>query len=232
MREIVAAADAQRDACLEAAAEDEAAFSAVAAAMKMPRGTAEEKEARRRRLSEVSLDATRPPLAVLAAAAELVALARRVLPIANPNLVSDVAAATAAARAAATTARLAVEANLPGIDDDARPGRPGLGRRRRRGPGAPGGRDRGRGAAEDAPVTGPLPPIARPGRCVVMGILNVTPDSFSDGGRHDTVEAAVAHGLAPGGRRRRLRRRGRASRRGPAPTAWRSRRNSGGSCPW
>jgi dihydropteroate synthase len=37
--------------------------------------------------------------------------------------------------------------------------------------------------------------IARPGRCVVMGILNVTPDSFSDGGRHDTVEAAVAHGL-------------------------------------
>jgi dihydropteroate synthase len=29
----------------------------------------------------------------------------------------------------------------------------------------------------------------------VMGIVNVTPDSFSDGGRHDTLEAAVAHGL-------------------------------------
>ncbi len=28
-----------------------------------------------------------------------------------------------------------------------------------------------------------------------MGIVNVTPDSFSDGGRHDGVEAAVAHGL-------------------------------------
>jgi len=28
-----------------------------------------------------------------------------------------------------------------------------------------------------------------------MGVLNVTPDSFSDGGHHDTVEAAVAHGL-------------------------------------
>lgn len=28
-----------------------------------------------------------------------------------------------------------------------------------------------------------------------MGIVNVTPDSFSDGGRHDSVEAAVAHGL-------------------------------------
>ena len=29
----------------------------------------------------------------------------------------------------------------------------------------------------------------------VVGILNLTPDSFSDGGMHDTVEAAVAHGL-------------------------------------
>ncbi|MFT4255713.1 MAG: dihydropteroate synthase [Pseudoxanthomonas sp.] len=29
----------------------------------------------------------------------------------------------------------------------------------------------------------------------VMGIVNVTPDSFSDGGAHATLEAAVAHGL-------------------------------------
>ena len=29
----------------------------------------------------------------------------------------------------------------------------------------------------------------------VMGILNVTPDSFADGGKHDTWEKAVAHGL-------------------------------------
>ncbi|KFL35456.1 dihydropteroate synthase [Arenimonas donghaensis] len=29
----------------------------------------------------------------------------------------------------------------------------------------------------------------------VMGIVNVTPDSFSDGGNHDSTEAAVAHGL-------------------------------------
>ena len=31
---------------------------------------------------------------------------------------------------------------------------------------------------------------------VVMGILNVTPDSFSDGGRHASVESAVAWGIA------------------------------------
>jgi dihydropteroate synthase len=38
--------------------------------------------------------------------------------------------------------------------------------------------------------------LRRPGRCVVMGILNVTPDSFSDGGRWAATEAAVAHGSA------------------------------------
>ncbi|WP_374318450.1 dihydropteroate synthase [Pseudoxanthomonas kaohsiungensis] len=33
-------------------------------------------------------------------------------------------------------------------------------------------------------------------RTRVMGIVNVTPDSFSDGGAHASAEAAVAHGLA------------------------------------
>src|SRR6476660_3813413 len=32
-------------------------------------------------------------------------------------------------------------------------------------------------------------------RTLVMGIVNVTPDSFSDGGEHLTPEAAVAHAL-------------------------------------
>ncbi|GAB2933969.1 dihydropteroate synthase [Rhodococcus aerolatus] len=34
-----------------------------------------------------------------------------------------------------------------------------------------------------------------PGRCVVVGVLNVTPDSFSDGGRYLDADAAVAHGV-------------------------------------
>ncbi|MCA9297864.1 MAG: dihydropteroate synthase, partial [Phycisphaerales bacterium] len=33
-----------------------------------------------------------------------------------------------------------------------------------------------------------------PVRALVMGILNVTPDSFSDGGLHDRPSAAIAHG--------------------------------------
>jgi len=32
-------------------------------------------------------------------------------------------------------------------------------------------------------------------RSYIMGILNVTPDSFSDGGEWNTVEKAVAHAL-------------------------------------
>lgn len=37
--------------------------------------------------------------------------------------------------------------------------------------------------------------LVAPGPTRVMGILNVTPDSFSDGGLYVDVEAAVAHGL-------------------------------------
>ena len=37
--------------------------------------------------------------------------------------------------------------------------------------------------------------VLRLDRPRVMGIVNVTPDSFSDGGAHDSTEAAVAHGL-------------------------------------
>jgi dihydropteroate synthase len=34
------------------------------------------------------------------------------------------------------------------------------------------------------------------GRCLVMGVINVTPDSFSDGGAWFETSAAVSHGLA------------------------------------
>lgn len=56
------------------------------------------------------------------------------------------------------------------------------------------------------PATSPLP-VIRPvraaktvrdlpaDRAVVMGILNVTPDSFSDGGKYATTDDAISHGL-------------------------------------
>ena len=44
----------------------------------------------------------------------------------------------------------------------------------------------------------PVPGLTGPdaGRCLVMGVVNVTPDSFSDGGDFATTESAVAHALA------------------------------------
>ena len=42
---------------------------------------------------------------------------------------------------------------------------------------------------------GPGPPgLPDPDRCLVMGVVNVTPDSFSDGGEWFGAEAAIGHG--------------------------------------
>ena len=56
------------------------------------------------------------------------------------------------------------------------------------------------GAAGHGTSSGPCVPL-------VMGIVNVTPDSFTDGGRFLDPDAAVAHGLATARRGRRHRRR-------------------------
>jgi dihydropteroate synthase len=37
--------------------------------------------------------------------------------------------------------------------------------------------------------------LPAPGRCLVMGVVNVTPDSFSDGGRWFDQRTAIRHGL-------------------------------------
>lgn len=44
-------------------------------------------------------------------------------------------------------------------------------------------------------TSAPLPGLPRAGRCLVMGVVNVTPDSFSDGGQWFGADAAIAHGL-------------------------------------
>jgi dihydropteroate synthase len=46
------------------------------------------------------------------------------------------------------------------------------------------------------PAPGPaLPGLPEADRCLVMGVVNVTPDSFSDGGRWFGADAAIRHGL-------------------------------------
>jgi dihydropteroate synthase len=44
-------------------------------------------------------------------------------------------------------------------------------------------------------AAGNLPGLPDADRCLVMGVVNVTPDSFSDGGRWYGADAAIAHGL-------------------------------------
>ena len=41
-----------------------------------------------------------------------------------------------------------------------------------------------------------VPGFPRRDRCLIMGIVNVTPDSFSDGGTHLAAASAIQHGLA------------------------------------
>ncbi len=43
------------------------------------------------------------------------------------------------------------------------------------------------------------PGLPRAGRCLVMGVVNVTPDSFSDGGAWFGVDAAIARGVEVAG---------------------------------
>jgi dihydropteroate synthase len=45
------------------------------------------------------------------------------------------------------------------------------------------------------PIGAALPGLPKTDRCLVMGVINVTPDSFSDGGEWLRADAAVAHGL-------------------------------------
>lgn len=69
-----------------------------------------------------------------------------------------------------------------------------------------GGAPRSEDAADGAPPVVEAPLVASVSRapfpsvsrapCAVWGVLNVTPDSFSDGGRFLDVDAAVAHGIA------------------------------------
>ena len=116
---ITATADRLRQNALGLAEEDAAAFTAVTEAYRLPKGTAEEAAARSAAIGRALVAAAQVPAIVVAVAEQVLGLAEQLLPIGNRNVVSDVAAAAEAARAAATTARVNVEINLGGITDPA-----------------------------------------------------------------------------------------------------------------
>ncbi|MGW4484372.1 cyclodeaminase/cyclohydrolase family protein [Amycolatopsis sp. NPDC004368] len=116
---VLASADAARSAALTLADDDATAFAAVAVAYRLPQTTGAERAHRTTSITTATAAAAEPPAAVLALALELMDLAEDLLPIANRNVLTDVAAASEAARAAATTARLNVEINLRLITEPA-----------------------------------------------------------------------------------------------------------------
>jgi formiminotetrahydrofolate cyclodeaminase len=115
--DVAAAADRLRRRAVALADADQAAFEGVSAAYALPRGTEEERERRTAAVREALAGASEPPAGVVAVAAEVVGLAEQLLPVVNPTLVADLAAAVDAANAAASTGRLNVEANLRGRAD-------------------------------------------------------------------------------------------------------------------
>lgn len=115
--DVLTAADNLRSECLGLVAADAAAFGSVAAAYALPRDTDEAKAARSAAIAAALITAARPPADVIAASGRLCDLAEVLAPVGNRNVISDVAAAAEAIRAAAATARVNVEVNLAGITD-------------------------------------------------------------------------------------------------------------------
>jgi formiminotetrahydrofolate cyclodeaminase len=119
MERIAAEADELRAAALALAEADAEAFGAVAAAYGLPRGSDADKQARSAAIAAGLAGAARPPADVIRTAARLAGLAAELLPAGNRNVITDVAAAAAAIRAAAVTSGVNIEVNLRGIKDAA-----------------------------------------------------------------------------------------------------------------
>ena len=115
MAAVTAEADDLRSRALALAEEDAAVFTAVTNAYCLPKGNDAETAARSAAIATALVAAARVPAEVVRVADRVLGLAEQLLPIGNRNVISDVAAAAEAARAAATTARVNVEINLVGI---------------------------------------------------------------------------------------------------------------------
>ncbi len=98
-------ADELRGIALRLADADADAFTAVAAAYRLPAASAEERATRSAAIAQALVGAAWPAAQVISVAGMVVDLAGALVVIGNRNVVSDVAAAAEAARAAAATAR-------------------------------------------------------------------------------------------------------------------------------
>jgi methenyltetrahydrofolate cyclohydrolase len=115
---IVAEADELRSIALRLAEADASAFAAVAEAYRLPKATDEEKQVRTEAIAEAVINASWPPAQVIGVSSMVVDLSEALVLIGNRNVLSDLAAAAEAASAAVAAARVNVEINLAGIEDE------------------------------------------------------------------------------------------------------------------
>jgi formiminotetrahydrofolate cyclodeaminase len=114
---ITGSADALVAQALRLADADQQAFQGVIDAYKLPSGTDELKAARTASIQDALILAAETPAQLIDVAGAVVDLATELFEVANANVISDVAAAVDAARAAATTARVNIDINVVAIKD-------------------------------------------------------------------------------------------------------------------
>lgn len=96
---------------------DAAAFAKVADAFALPHNSESAKETRSRKIQTALVGATEPPERLVGLGRSISTLGGELLGCANKNILSDIVAATAAVRAAATIAQATLEINLASIKD-------------------------------------------------------------------------------------------------------------------
>jgi formiminotetrahydrofolate cyclodeaminase len=115
---IIAEADELRALALRLADADADAFTGVHQAYRLPSSSEEETAARSAAIARALAHAAWPPAQVISVAGMVVDLAEALAAIGDRNVLSDLAAAAEAARAAVATARVNVEINLASITDE------------------------------------------------------------------------------------------------------------------
>jgi len=119
VKELLAKLDAARARLVQATQRDTEAYACVGAAYSLPKATDDEKAARKAAIQSALRTAMEPPHEALRAAVEALVSTRRLLDIANRNLITDVGVAALLLEAGARSAWLNVAVNLNGIDDEA-----------------------------------------------------------------------------------------------------------------
>lgn len=116
---VTSAADHLIIEALRLADADEHAFQSVIDSYKLPAETEQLKATKAAAIRDALVQAAHTPAQLIKVSGEVVDLATELFDVANPNVISDVAAAADAARAAATTARVNIDINVVAIKDTA-----------------------------------------------------------------------------------------------------------------